>query len=245
MLVEHFSKLRPFAAQSLMLAALAAALLTALPAQAQRVITSSSTGNDGRKDVASSTLNECHKFDLIGSADACAGYFNYGEETAAVNALVASYQLGQPGTQWGGVTQVDGDNSGLFTRFGSGIYGRLQFQQDLLGSFVLALSGDWQPGLDNVRSAWSSYYLYDDVWARTGEFLEFALYGETADDPDTLPVETLTMRNLRVNKATIFRFAPTASSNVPEPGSLGLSALALTLAVALAGRWRRARRPQR
>lgn len=233
------SMARPLSAACVVLVSL---LGLALPVHAQRGITSSNTGNDNRNPVASANLNVCGNDDLTGSADACAGFFNFGIDNMAINALVAGYEQSRPGTAWGNVTQTYNADGALFNLSGAGIFGLINFQQSITGSFVIALTGDWAPQVQALRQNWSVYFLYDNVLAEGGEHINFAFFGEDApDDPNTPKREVFTMRDLQVRSATIYQYMPTASGSVPEPSSLGLSGLALAALVG-SGAWLRRRR---
>ena len=219
------------------------------PALAQRTVTSSNSGTGNRAIVASGFLNTCGVDDFSGPADACGGFFNYGEDSNAVQALVAGYDLGNPNVAWGTAptqtySQGMGNTTGLFTTTLSGIFGQLNFQQNLTGSFVVALSGTWIPSTTNVSaSAWSAYYLFDNVIASSGQDLTFRLYGDDlpVDDPATPQIDAYVMNGLAVDKVSIYQYATTATANVPEPSSLLLSGLALGALGAAAARVRRRR----
>ena len=243
-------------------------------ALAQRTVTSSSSGGTGRDAIDSGNLNVCAVDDFRGKADACSGFFspafsgvNYGTEIELVQALVTDYDLNKPNVFWGtSHTRVDSKVSGnnastnsLFTTSVSGIFGEVRFKQDLTGSFVVVLSGTWDPprpvSVNNPpRLDWSAYYLYDDVAVETynpfdssgAKFLSFSLYG--ADLPLDAQVNTLNprfdayvMQGLSVDKVSIYQFDTTRTANVPEPSSLLLSGLALGALGAAAASVRRRR----
>lgn len=220
---------------------LMALVLTALPAHAQRTVTTTGLGNDGFAVTPVDTLHRCAAGDM--AADACAGAFQYGEDSAAVDRIVSQYRGANPSNAWGSrtvETSIGGASSttGLFDYAGS-LFGRIRFQQELRGSFVVVLSGRWAStsigGGAYLREPWSAYYLYDDVVAEafsvsTPNFLRWDL--SEGEAPDTVPGvrDFYGTRGLAVDRVSIYLYAPAVAGNgVPEPGSLALAGLAVVL----------------
>lgn len=232
--------------------ALAALTATALPAYAQRTVTSTGLGNGGFAVTPVDSLHTCTNGDM--GADACAGAFSYGEDSAAVDSIVSAYRSVRPNNVWGNATvetSIGGATSttGLF-EYGGSLFGGLRFQQELRGHFVVVLSGRWAStpigGGGYLREPFSAYYLFDDVVAEafsltTPNFLRWDLSEGLA--PDVVPgvVDVFGMRGLTVDRVSIYIYAPANVGNVPEPGSLALASLALA-AAAFAATTRRRRR---
>ena len=235
--------------------AMAALLATALPAHAQRTVTATGLGNGGFAVTPVDSLHTCSNGDM--GADACAGAFSYGEDSAAVDSIVSTYRIARPSNVWGNATvetSIGGASSttGLF-QYGGSLFGGLRFQQELRGHFVVVLSGRWAStpigGGAYLREPFSAYYLFDDVVAEafsvaTPNFLRWDLSEGPA--PDVVPgvLDFYGMRGLTVDRVSIYIYAPASIGNgVPEPGSLALAGLALAAAAfAAATATRRQRR---
>lgn len=231
--------------------ALATLAVTALPAHAQRTVTTTGLGNGGFAVTPVDTLHTCAAGDM--GADACAGAFQYGEDSVAVDSIVSQYLGAVPNNAWGSRTVETsiggaGSTSGLFDYTGS-LFGGIRFQQELRGRFVVALSGRWAStsigGGTYLREPWSAYYLYDDVVAdafsvSTPNYLLWDL--SEGEAPDNVPGvrDFYGSRGLSVDRVSVYIYSPAAVGNgVPEPGSLALTGLALVLGCAAA----RLRRP--
>lgn len=159
------------------------ALLTAVPAHAQRALTNTNSGNDpppARRDtnalVACSVRNTAGLLD-VGRADACLGLLPSAESTAPITALIDSYNMSAglaytlalsaaaPDRQTAGGPLLS--SGGLFEASGLGVSGivpTLKFLREDIGSFVFAYSGVYSNAGTNGQSLeWSGYYLFDDV----------------------------------------------------------------------------------
>ena len=233
--------------------ALAALTATVLPAHAQRTVTATGLGNGGFAVTPVDSLHSCTNGDM--GADACAGAFSYGEDSAAVDSIVSTYRSAHPSNFWGSATvetSIAGATSttGLFD-YGGSLFGGLRFQQELRGHFVVVLSGRWAStpigGGGYLREPFSAYYLFDDVVAEafsfaTPNFLRWNLSEGPA--PDVVPgvLDFFGMRGLTVDQVSIYIYAPANVGNVPEPGSLALAGLALAAAAFVAATTTRRRR---
>ena len=233
--------------------ALAAWMATALPAHAQRTVTATGLGNGGFAVTPVDSVHTCANGDM--GADACAGAFSYGEDSAAVDSIVSAYRSAHPSNVWGTATvetSIGGASSttGVFD-YGGSLFGGLRFQQELRGHFVVALSGRWAStsigGGAYLREPFSAYYLFDDVVAEAfsvaaPNYLRWDLSEGPAPDVTPGVLDFYGMRGLTVDRVSIYLYAPaTIGNGVPEPGSLALAGLAL-VAAAFAGVTRRRHR---
>ena len=229
-----------------------ALLAAALPAHAQRTVTATGLGNGGFAVTPVDTLHTCANVDM--GADACAGAFQYGEQSAAVDSIVSQYLGAGPNNAWASrtvETSIGGASStnGLF-EYGGSLFGSIRFQQELRGRFVVALSGRWAATSIGagvyVRGPWSAYYLFDDVVAEafSPSTQLSQLYWDLSEGPapDVVPgvLDFFGSRGLSVDRVSIYIYAPaTVGNGVPEPGSLALVGVALAIGCAVVRRRRR------
>lgn len=225
----------------------------ALPAHAQRTVTTTGAGGGGFSITAVDRLHACTGIDMY--SDACTGAFQSGEDAALVDSIVAQYQTTNPGSQWGTATRetsLGGADNGLFG-YSGGLTGDIRFQRGFRGSFVVALSGLWAStaigGGGFLRTPWSAYYLFDDVFAQSftavgGPFtLKWSLSDGLGPLDSTGRPTLLGARGLSVDRVSLYIYSANASS-VPEPGSVALAILALGAAWG-GTRWARIRRGHR
>jgi hypothetical protein len=215
------------------------------PSLASRTVTASDSGGPPPTTVANDALKSCGLTDFSGSADACSGFFNYGEDSNAVQSLVSGFASSSSNVAWGdsapqtySQASTGPTTNSLFTTAAGNDAGFIFFQRPFAGSFVLVLSGIW----DDVSTTatgdqWSAYYLFDDVVASAAllQSMRYTLYG---DEITTTPErDVYVMRGRTVDRVSIYQYA------VPEPSSLLLSGLALGALGAAAALARRRRSP--
>lgn len=252
-------------------ALLTGGLLGAGAALAQRAISNTNAGNDPTLErrggtalvgcEVSNTFTRIGGLTAGGSADLCS-VMSSGESAAAAGSLAAAYGGSSAYTLSLSNAAVDrasanGISSGGLFSLETGTPGvgpgaaQLAFQRQQAGDFLIAFSGYYPvlTGLANAQSAWSAYYLFDDVQVEqfvpgaTGAIrglMNFELFerGSFFDfDPNT---NTTTLRPTRdytaglvVNQVSIYTLDRTPKANsVPESGSLALAGLGLVLLMA-------------
>ena len=262
--------------QSILKSLVAAALLTggllgAGVALAQRAISNTNAGNDPTLERrggtalvggdVSNTFTRIGGLTAGGSADVFAVTSSV-ESDAAARSLAAAYGGSSTYTLSLSTNAIpdratgNGVSSGglfsLVTGLGDGQgAAQLAFQRQQAGDFVFAFSGVYFPnGPQALSSAWSAYYLFDDVQVEkydlsaTGAItgvMNFELFErDSRTDPTT--GDTTNYRDyaagLVVNQVSIYTLDRQA---VPEPGSLAIVGLGLALMVAARQRRRGAR----
>jgi len=203
--------------------ALVAGLGLSAAAQAERVITSSDSGNGGGLGTAGvNRLFNCTARNLASDPDvpvSCVGAlshaYNAGTDFGTVEGLVNGRF-----NQW---TFTDQSSAVQFISNGGG---KLFFNTELHGNFAFVLSGTWlntaQLGNQVQRSSWSAYYLLEDI----------GILPQTTVDPtralrlnmdgvDPGP-SYYTTNDLLIDSVSVYQI-----TTVPEPQSWALVGLAL------------------
>ena len=227
------------------------ALLMALPAQAQRSVTASRDGGGPFQAAPVPMLGVCDVANLRGNADLCSGFKPYAESAAEVSALAGVGGFGAG--NWSVFTDSElatdaGSTNTLFNATsiervvpGGLDVGELAFNADVIGSFVIVLSGRWTESIElgpnlvvqRVRP-WSGYYLYDDAWIKgqpdplVGTYRSMLMFLQT---PAT---------GQRIETVSLHLFEP-STSPVPEAGTAATLAAGLLMVAGIAARRRRQR----
>ena len=248
-------------------AALTGGLLGAGAALAQRAISNTNAGTDPTLERrggtalvgcdVSNTFARIGGINAGGSADLCS-VTSAAESAAAAGNLAAAYGGSSTYTLSLSNAAVDrasanGISSGVLFSLETGTAGvgagaaQLAFQRQQAGDFVFAFSGFYPvlTGLASGRSAWSAYYLFDDVQVEQfalgapgamNGLMNFELF-ERDSRVDPVTGNTTKYRDytagLTVNQVSIYTLVRTPKANsVPESGSLALAGLGLALMVA-------------
>lgn len=199
-------------------AAATAGLLSAMPAQAGRVITASDSGGGSVTGVAQGSLFSCGRSNLFAPAldtgpfdcvGALAHRYNAATDFGVIEGLVNSRIAA-----W---TSSNESTHASFTN------AKVIFDTATQGDFVLVFSGTWlsdPSALNNSgRTGWSSYYLLEDIEI-LGAPNNSLRYNFNWTDQGTL----YSTRGLEVDAVSFYRIN---RASVPEPDALALVGLAL------------------
>ncbi len=228
---------------------LAALLCAALPAQAQRSVTASRDGGGPFQAAPVPMLGICDVANLRGNADLCSGFKPYAESAAEVSALasVGGFGAGSWSVFSDSLLAVDaGSTNSLFNATsiekavpGGLDVGELAFNADVIGSFVIVLSGRWTESIElgpnlvvQRLRPWSSYYLFDNAWIK----------GEPVSSGGTFRSMFMFLQapatGQRIETASLHLFEP-STSPVPEAGTAATLTAGLLLLAGIAARRRR------
>jgi hypothetical protein len=200
-------------------------LLSAMPAQAGRVITASDSGG-GPVTGAAAGLFSCNKSNFFtpafdtGPFD-CAGALGQRYSETPNYSIIESLVNSRIGA-W---TSSNESAHASFTNT------TVTFDTATQGDFVLVFSGSWLSDLSALnnagRTGWSSYYLLEDIEILNSPLNSLRYNFNWTDN--SVPYST---RGLAVEAVSFYRISRMA---VPEPGALALVGLALA-GLLLAGR---------